>query len=127
MSDRWHDGLGLAEDAILIDLGACPWCGEYVVEVARNGRAAGRKPPDRCCLRGTLAGVARIRAGIETTRNPEERRGLEMALSEVMRHLAGAVGAVSREQVVSAAREVEGRYALRADWNAILASIGKGR
>ena len=127
MSAQWHEDLGLAEDAILIDLGACPWCGEYIVEVAANGKAAGRKPPDRCCIHGTLAGIARIRAGLSTTRSVEEQRELEARLSEAMRHMAVVAARASREDIRAAAREVEGRYALRVDWSSVLAGIGRGR
>lgn len=118
---QWHEELGLGEDSIVMDLGVCPWCGGETVVVAANGKAAGRKPPDKCCLHGTLAGLARIKAGLAISKSREDRYHLEAQLNEVMRHLAG-LGATS-EEIRGAVKEVQGRYALSVDWASILSGL----
>lgn len=120
----WHEELGLDEGAILIDLGACPWCREYQVEVAANGRAAGRKPPDLCCLHGTLASIARIKAGLAVTRAENDRAELEAQLRAAIRHLAGLK--VSGDELKAAVSEVQDRYALKVDWASVLAAMRRG-
>jgi hypothetical protein len=118
----WHRELGLSEEALVFDLGACPWCGAEYVHVADNGMAAGRKPPDDCCVRGTLAAVARISAAMHGRLAADEREHLAREASR----LAAKLRAVPKEELREAAREVEGRYALRVDWGALLARIRRG-
>jgi len=118
----WHSELGLAEDALVFDLGACPWCGAEYIHVAENGMAAGRKPPDDCCVRGALAAVARISAAMQGRLGQEERE----YLAQEARRLAARLRDVPQEELRAAAREVEGRYALRVDWNALLARVRRG-
>ena len=118
----WHNELGLSEDALVFDLGPCPWCGQEFIHVAENGMAAGRKPPDDCCVRGTLAALARISAGMHGRLGQDERDYLAREASR----LAARLRDVPQEELRAAAREVEGRYALRVDWNALLARVRRG-
>lgn len=120
-NDLWHEELGLEEGAILIDLGACPWCGDFRVEVASNGRAAGRKPPDMCCLHGTLAGIARIKAGMAVTKSAGDRAELEAQLRAAIRHLASL--RAGGDELKAAVSEVRDRYALKVDWASVLAAM----
>jgi hypothetical protein len=118
----WHRDLGLSEDALVFDLGACPWCGQEFIHVAGNGMAAGRKPPDDCCVRGTLAAVARISAAMHGRLGQDEREYLAREASR----LAAKLRTVPQEELRAAARDVEGRYALRVDWSALLARVRRG-
>jgi len=118
----WHEELGLAEDALVFDLGPCPWCGAEYIHVAENGRAAGRKPPDECCARGTLAALARISAAMHGRLGQDERE----YLAQEARRLAARLRDVPQDELRAAAREVEGRYALRVDWNVLLARVRRG-
>jgi hypothetical protein len=118
----WHEELGLAKDALVFDLGPCPWCGQEYIHVAENGMAAGRKPPDDCCVRGTLAALARVSAAMNGRLGGEERE----YLAQLARRLAARLRGVPQEDLRAAAREVEGRYTLRVDWNALLARVGRG-
>jgi hypothetical protein len=112
---EWHDELGLSEGALLIDFGACPWCGAEYIHVAANGKAAGRKPPDDCCIRGAMAAIARIRSAMHRPAPDTEH------LQREARALAAKLASASPNEFRAAARDVEGRYGLKVDWGAILA------
>lgn len=107
---EWAIELGVPENGIVVDLGVCPWCGGYELHVASNGRAAGRRPGTRCCLRGALAEAARIREILAQTRNPQEQDEKKRELRDVM-GVIQRIGA-SPEELSRAAQDVIGQYRL---------------
>lgn len=108
--DAWYAELGLRENALIADMGVCPWCGRYEVHVGHGGAAALRRPAYDCCVRGALAAVARLKEAVARTRDPEERAELERDLAQLMRHAAAIAAGHSAEELQSAARDVMGRY-----------------
>ncbi|GAA6747489.1 hypothetical protein QT17_01815 [Thermus sp. 2.9] len=111
--DAWYAELGLRENALVWDLGACPWCGGYEVHVGHGGAAALRRPTYDCCVHGALAGVARLKEAVARTKDPEERAELERDLAQLMRRAAALVAGRSAEELQAAARDVMGRYRFR--------------
>lgn len=107
---EWAIELGVPENGIVVDLGVCPWCGGYELHVASNGRAAGRRPGTRCCLRGALAEAARIREILARTRNPQEQDEKKRELRDVI-SVIQRIGA-SPEELSRAAQDVIGQYRL---------------
>lgn len=135
MSREWLAELGVGEEVMVLDLGACPWCGEYKVEVAQNGLAAGRKPPDMCCLTGTMAALGRIRAAIAVMRaiakdkpkpirlpqdGPDEIEVLEAYSQEVARYLARIAAGRMPSEVEEAMRQAKAHTKLKVKWDEIL-------
>lgn len=136
MSREWLAELGVGEEAIVLDLGACPWCGEYAVEVAPNGLAVGRKPPDMCCLAGTMAALGRIRAGLAAMKaaakgrpkpvrlpqdGPDEIEVLEAYSHEVARYLARIAAGRMPSEVEEAMRQAKAHTRLKVKWDEIVA------
>lgn len=56
---------------LVLDWGACPWCGEEELEFSGNGLAAGRRPPSLCCERGAVAALLRHAAAVRATAETE--------------------------------------------------------
>lgn len=92
------------DNPVILDLGACPFCGKYDVRIAGNGKAVGRKPPVGCCVPGTLMEMARIQKGLRMVRDPQEVAGLRSDLRRVEEALRAL--RPSREAVMEAARQV---------------------
>lgn len=137
MSREWLEALGVGEEVVVLDLGACPWCGEYKVEAAQNGLAVGRKPPDMCCLTGTMATMARIRAGLAVMKapmkdrpkpislpqdGPDEIEVLEAYAQEVARYLARTAAGRMPSEVEEAMRQAKQHTRLKVNWDSILAT-----
>lgn len=92
----------MADMQLVLDWGACPWCGEEELEFAGNGLAAGRRPPSLCCERGAVAALLRHAAAVRAT--AEKGRG-EVA-AEYRQLLQDAVGRFSAQALLAVLDEV---------------------